>query len=136
MPRRHAPRGPIIQRDPIEPGNPIDGRPRCTATNRRGERCGRSPILGGSVCWMHGGAAPQVQAKAMERLRTLQYPAIERLAELIDQQEFPTVAYAASRDVLDRTLGKAKEEVTITATVNVVDILQQRHARNRKRDPE
>ena len=49
---------------------------------------------------MHGGAAPQVKAAAMDRLRALQNPAIDRLTKLIDQDQFPTVAYAASRDYL------------------------------------
>jgi len=70
---------------------------------------------------MHGGAAPQVKAAAMERLRALQDPAIDRLAKLIAQEEFPTVAYAASRDVLDRTLGKPQEQVQqIAAVVRVI----------------
>jgi hypothetical protein len=42
---------------------------RCTATNRAGQRCGRWAIKGGSVCKNHGGAAPQVAAKANERLQ-------------------------------------------------------------------
>lgn len=84
-------------------------RPKCTATNRQGKRCGKPPIAGGTVCRMHGGAAPQVKLKAMERLMALQHPAIDRLTKLIDQEAFPTVAYAASRDVLDRTMGKPKE---------------------------
>jgi hypothetical protein len=46
----------------------------------------------------------------------LQHPAITRLEQLIGQEAFPTVAYAASRDVLDRTLGKAKEQVAITGS--------------------
>jgi hypothetical protein len=58
---------------------------------------------------MHGGGAPQVKQKALDRLFALQHPAIDRLAKLIDQEQFPTVAYAASRDVLDRTLGKPAE---------------------------
>jgi hypothetical protein len=55
-----------------------------------------------------------VKQKALERLMALQHPAIDRLTKLISQEEFPTVAYAASRDVLDRTLGKAKEQREIT----------------------
>ena len=65
------------------------------------------------MCHYHGGAAPQVKAKAMERLLALQHPAIDRLTKLIDQDEFPTVAYAASRDVLDRTMGKPTETQTV-----------------------
>ncbi|MGB3954728.1 MAG: HGGxSTG domain-containing protein [Brooklawnia sp.] len=40
----------------------------CKATNRQGNRCGRSAVPGATVCNMHGGKAPQVQAKAAERL--------------------------------------------------------------------
>lgn len=43
-------------------------RRRCTATNRSGERCGRAPIPGGTVCRVHGGAAPAVKAAAERRL--------------------------------------------------------------------
>jgi len=111
-PQPHAPRGPLVQRDPISAPDPI--RPQCKATNNRGQRCRYSPIPGGTVCRFHGGAAPQVKAAAMERLRALQHPAIDRLASLIDQEEFPTVAYAASRDVLDRTLGKPGEHLDVT----------------------
>lgn len=43
--------------------------PQCTATSKRsGERCKRRPAVGGTVCAMHGGKAPQVQA-AVERRR-------------------------------------------------------------------
>ena len=43
--------------------------PRCTATSSRtGERCKQRPITGGTVCVTHGGRAPQVVAKAKERV--------------------------------------------------------------------
>lgn len=41
---------------------------RCTATNRRGEQCGRAPAKGALVCRLHGGAAPQVKAAAERRV--------------------------------------------------------------------
>lgn len=41
---------------------------RCTARNRRGDRCGRAPVPGALVCSMHGGAAPQVAAVARTRV--------------------------------------------------------------------
>lgn len=72
---------------------------------------------------MHGGGAPQVKAKAMERLMALQNPAIDRLAKLIDQEAFPTVAYAASRDVLDRTIGKPGENLNIKVTLSLEDLV-------------
>lgn len=41
----------------------------CTATAKStGERCQRPAIKGGEVCYQHGGAAPQVEKKAQERL--------------------------------------------------------------------
>lgn len=46
-------------------------KPQCVATNRRGTRCGRAPIIGGTVCKFHGGGAPQVKRKAQERLEDL-----------------------------------------------------------------
>lgn len=117
-PQEHAPRGPLIRRDPIHPMDPM----RCSARTRSGKQCGSKPIRGGRVCRMHGGGAPQVKLAAMERLRALQDPAINRLSKLIDQEEFPTVAYAASRDVLDRTLGKAadQQQVTHSGSVTIV----------------
>ncbi len=91
--------------------------PRCTATSKQsGVRCKRRPIPGGAVCVIHGGGSPQVKQKALERLMALQHPAIDRLTKLIDQEQFPTVAYAASKDILDRTMGKAAESQTITVT--------------------
>ena len=48
---------------PIESG-------RCTAhSSRTGERCRRRAISGSNVCPMHGAAAPQVRAKAAERVK-------------------------------------------------------------------
>jgi hypothetical protein len=110
-PKRHAPRG-RIKGDPMEPVDPMENR--CTATNRQGKRCGKPPILGGTVCRMHGGAAPQVMLAADERLKALEIPALIRLAELIAQKEYPSVAIAAVKDALDRNRGKAAEQVKVT----------------------
>lgn len=41
---------------------------KCVARNRNGDPCGRKPIVGGDVCWTHGGATPQVKRKAAERV--------------------------------------------------------------------
>jgi len=38
-------------------------------SKRSRERCRRAPIPGGTVCMMHGGAAPQVAAAARRRLQ-------------------------------------------------------------------
>lgn len=111
--KRHAPRGPIKARtDPMDGADPM--KPRCTATNRQGKRCGKAPIVGGTVCRMHGGAAPQVKLKAQERLAAYQDKAIDRLFSLVEQTAFPSTAFAAVRDVLDRTMGKPAEQVQVT----------------------
>lgn len=111
---KHAPKGPLKAK---ETGIPLEGaypmKRQCTATNRQKTRCKRSPILGGTVCRMHGGAAPQVKAKALERLMQLQNAAIDRMAILMQQDQYPSTAYAAARDVLDRTMGKPTESVQV-----------------------
>lgn len=93
----------------------------CTATAKGSrQRCKRRPIPGGTVCVKHGGGAPQVKEAAMARLMKLQHPAIDRLGKLIAQETFPTVAYAASRDVLDRTIGKPIEQQNVDMKVEHV----------------
>lgn len=72
---------------------------------------------------MHGGAAPQVKNAAEERLRALEMPAIERIGRLIAQEDFPSVAYQASKDVLDRLRGRATEfiDAKVTNVANLSD---------------
>ena len=106
MPHQHAPRGPLKAKDPTRPFDPM----RCSARRRNGEQCGSKPIRGGTVCRMHGGGAPQVRAKIDERLRRLEIPALTRLEELMEQRDFPSTAYQAVRDVLDRVRGKPVEQ--------------------------
>lgn len=73
-------------------GEPKNGR-RCTAQTKHGRgQCKKAPILGGTVCQKHGGGAPQVKAKAAERL-----------ADLIDPdralREAARLAYADLREL-------------------------------------
>ena len=67
---------------------------RCNGKNKRGQPCGRPPIRGGFVCPLHGGGAPQVRAKANERL-----------ADLIDPdralREAARLAYSDVRQLFD-----------------------------------
>lgn len=64
---------------------------RCNGTNKVGKPCGRPPIKGGFVCPLHGGSAPQVRAKAQERL-----------ADLIDPDRLlRTAAALAYSDISD-----------------------------------
>lgn len=43
-------------------------RPKCSGQRSDGQPCGNWPIKGGTVCGYHGGKAPQVKAKARERV--------------------------------------------------------------------
>ena len=114
QPKRHAPRG-RLKADPMGKLDLMRA-PRCSAHSKQTHLPCRQPAIpGGTVCRYHGGAAPQVKLKAEERLKLLIDPAISRLAQLVDQTEFPSVAIAAVKDVLDRNgvLGKAREHFDV-----------------------
>jgi hypothetical protein len=83
---------------------------KCRGHTRAGKECRRDAMLGGFVCRVHGGAAPQVKNKARDRLAALVHPAIGRLAKLIDADSH-AVALGAVRDVLDRAGYKPKEHI-------------------------
>lgn len=58
-------------RNPIDP-DAETGRRRCTAMLRKkGVRCKKTPIPGGFVCRLHGGATKRAKRKAEERLADL-----------------------------------------------------------------
>ena len=128
--KRHAPRGPIKAKDPKSAHDPmtihvggdtLHGRLRCKAHSKaKGTQCGRTAIPGGTVCRYHGGAAPQVKLKAQERLDRLVVPAIGRLEQLMAQAEFPSTAYQAVRDILDRALGKPTERQEVAHSGGLV----------------
>ena len=115
--------------DPVESADPMKAR--CTATNRQGNRCGKAPIAGGTVCRMHGGAAPQVIFKAKERLAALAPKAVLVLDALLGRDEFPTVQFQAARFIAEQEVGKAHESVSMEVTGEVT--LAQKIAAARKR---
>ena len=135
---KHAPRGPRLKPtaegklrkweadhgNPLHVGDPLHvpkrmlrGNPTpCSGHCKRtpGKPCPNPAIKGGTVCRMHGGSAPQVKASAKERLMALQPKAIQTLNALLDASGFPTVQLGAAKDVLDRTEGKAKENLSLS----------------------
>lgn len=76
----------------------------CTAKSRRsGERCKRV-VRGGGVCRMHGGAAPAVRAKQLQRLAVQQ-------AALDVRSVNPSLAPASPGEVMLDQMQSARERV-------------------------
>ena len=85
----------------------------CTAHNRQGERCKRAPIIGGTVCDLHGGKVPLTRQAAQRRLAILVEPAIEALHRVLDsvgppcehcgRSDADVNIVQAAKAVLDRT---------------------------------
>lgn len=96
---------------PVAPDAPL-----CHARSKTsGVQCKRHAIRGGTVCRYHGGAAPQVMAKAERRLRAMVDPMISRLEELALQTDNPKVAAECVRDALDRAGIGALVQSKVTA---------------------
>ena len=90
---------------------------RCTARSKTtGQQCLRPAILGGNVCYHHGGNAPQTKAKAQRRLAQAADVLVQRLLSLaLDGDTSDNVALSAVIAALDR----AGISVKIAATVEV-----------------
>ena len=77
---------------------------RCTAKNRSGERCRKSPLRYQAVCEMHGGRAPQNLAAAKTRMMEALEPAVETLHRIFED---PFAGYneklKATKMVLNRS---------------------------------
>lgn len=91
---------------------------RCVAHRKNGERCKAYAIRGGTVCGKHGGSAPQVKAKAQQRILAAADGAAAKLVALMQDKNVPAqVQLAAARDLLDRAgITSARAfEVEVTA---------------------
>lgn len=92
---------------------------RCKAHRRNGEQCRSHPIRGAVVCRMHGGSAPQVRAKAQERLELLAIKALGVMDELMEDRKFPTTRFAAGRFCYEQQHGRAVERVDMQVSGEV-----------------
>lgn len=95
-------------------GNPAR---RCVAHKKNGHQCRRWARRGTTVCDYHGAKAPQVKAKARQRLEE----AADRMARQLlnmasDEGVSDTVKLAAIRDALDRAGISAKQALELSAT--------------------
>jgi len=77
---------------------------RCGAKRRRdGEPCRKWPLEGTNRCRLHGGASPQAQRKARERIRDAADHAAAALIGFMNNADVPwPTRLAAARDLLDR----------------------------------
>lgn len=75
----------------------------CTARRTNGQPCSNFAITGANVCRTHGGAAPQVRAKAQVRILMASDLAASKLIELMSNPKVDDrVKLAAAKDLLDR----------------------------------
>ena len=82
----------------------------CKAHLKSGRQCKRRAILGGKVCPMHGGSAPQVKRKAQERIDAAADSLVAAVVELALGQQTrdgrPVEAkdiIAAAKELLNRS---------------------------------
>ena len=104
-----AGRHPMRAPDPMRAG-------RCSARSKQTrEPCKQPAILGGSVCRYHGGAAPQVQKSARERIAAAAHPAIDVLLAALKSRDLD-LAMKAARDLLDRAgfASKRRHELALS----------------------
>ena len=95
-------------------GVPLDHPRRCTAHRQDGKPCRRYAARGANVCRVHGGAAPQVVAKARERLALAADRMARELLGIAISAESEAVKLAAVKDALDRAGLGAKTEVELS----------------------
>lgn len=88
---------------------------RCIADNKRGGKCKRWAIRGGSVCSAHGGAAPQVREAASRRLEASIDRLLAALLQIAEDKTQPAAArVAAIKDALDRAdFGTKQNKLTV-----------------------
>ena len=134
--QRHAPKGPIKAR-PQATEDQIRDPTRCRArTKCKGGQCPNYPMRGGYVCRMHGGGAPQVRAKAAERLEALYPRAITVVGELLEEREFPTVRLGAAKLTIEQQDGRPREQVDMRVSGELALTTRVAAARRRLREAE
>lgn len=102
----------------------------CTAKNRQGVRCGQRSIPGGTVCKFHGGAAPQVRTKAVDRIRQARDMALDRLIDSLApdaEWQVPAKVLAEITDKFTRQIELLEGRATDRKEVNESQAIDVRH---------
>jgi hypothetical protein len=86
---------------------------RCVAHKKNGARCRRQARRGATVCDWHGARAPQVKAKARQRLDEAADRMAKQLLSIADGAESEAVKLAAVKDALDRAGLKPPTQVEV-----------------------
>lgn len=91
------------------------GKRYCSArSSRTGKPCRMYPVPGTNVCKMHGGSAPQVKAKAKQRIEYAADRMAKELLKMASDDHMPAaVKLNAIRDALDRAGLNAKHSVDV-----------------------
>jgi len=88
---------------------------RCGARKKNGTPCQQYPMHGTMRCRLHGGASPQAQAKARERILAAADMAAKKLIEFMNDKRVPyPVRLSACRDLLDRAGLGARQAVDLS----------------------
>lgn len=89
--------------------------PQCKARSKRtGNQCQRPAMNGAVVCRHHGGAAPQVKAKAQQRLDLAADRMTRELLGIATNEDVsPETRLKAIVNALDRAMGKAPMHVDV-----------------------
>ena len=96
---------------------------RCTARSKQSHvRCKRAAIVGGKVCYYHGGKIPQVVASARERINAMVDPALYALRQLVDNADSDSVRLSAIKDILDRAGYKPVDRSDVNMSGSAVQI--------------
>lgn len=111
----------VAKHEPISDQLTWQGKPRCQAKAKQmsrvtgaEEQCKKTAVPGATVCPTHGGSAPQVRAKAAQRLLSLVDPAISRLEDEMGAADKAADRIKAANSILDRAGVGRTSEVTVS----------------------